>query len=213
MPIFSLIDKLIMHTDTVLQTLLPPENRATTRETPGAQAKMNPLPYKDKKHIAGLMRVNHSGEVAAQALYQGQSLTARLDNIKDKMNQAALEEVDHLAWCEERLKELNAAPSLLNPFWYALSFSIGALAGAIGDKWSLGFVAETERQVTAHLNAHLNQIPKEDNKTRAILKQMIIDETAHATSAEEAGGHTLPEPIKLSMTYIAKLMTNSSYYV
>lgn len=213
MPNYSTLDKFIMQIDTVVQTLLPPRHRPTRRSTPGADLPESTLDSKDKKHIAGLMRVNHSGEVSAQALYQGQAFTAQLPLVREKMNEAALEEVDHLGWCESRLNELNATTSFLNPIWYTLSFTIGATAGLIGDKWSLGFVAETERQVTAHLESHLKQIPSKDQKTRAILSQMAIDETQHATHAIDAGGAELPFFIKVLMQYMSKVMTHSSYYL
>lgn len=213
MPIYSLLDKLIIQADIVIQTLLPPQNRPQTRHTPGAEQPTVTLSAKEKKHVAGLMRVNHSGEVAAQALYQGQALTAKLPDVRDKMDQAAIEEVDHLAWCEERLNDLKASPSIINPIWYGLSFTIGATAGLIGDEWSLGFVAETERQVTAHLHEHLKQLPEHDKKTRAILEQMAIDEAQHASHALDAGANELPFFIKVLMQYMSKVMTQSSYYV
>lgn len=213
MPTSSLIDKFISHADNMLKTLLPPTHRGAQRPTPGRSHPKVPLTSKDKKHVAGLMRVNHSGEVAAQALYLGQALTAKLPNIRDKMDQAAIEEIDHLAWCEERLSELNANVSVFNPIWYSLSFSLGAVAGLIGDNWSLGFVAETERQVTQHLQSHIKQLPPDDKKTHAILEQMAIDETEHATNAMHAGGNELPFFIKVLMQYMSKIMTNSSYYL
>lgn len=213
MPTYSTLDKLIMQADTILQTLLPPKNRPINRPEPGAELTKPMLSPKERSHVTGLMRVNHSGEVSAQALYQGQALTAKLPNIREKMEQSALEEVDHLGWCESRLHALDAKTSLLNPLWYTLSFTIGATAGLIGDKWSLGFVAETERQVTAHLEAHLKQLPKNDDKTRAILEQMAIDESQHASHAIDAGGAELPFLIKVLMQYMSKVMTNTSYYL
>lgn len=212
MPTYSLLDKLIMHVDLSLQTLLTPKHRASSRPNPANTVEESQLSLKEKKHIAGLMRVNHSGEVAAQALYQGQALTAKLNTVRDKMEQAAIEEIDHLSWCETRLTELQAAPSIINPAWYALSFSIGAIAGLIGDGWSLGFVAETEQQVTAHLKGHLKQLPKNDKKTQAILAQMVIDESLHASHAIDAGGKELPFFIKMLMQFMSKVMTKSSYY-
>jgi ubiquinone biosynthesis monooxygenase Coq7 len=155
---------------------------------------------------AGLMRINHTGEVCAQALYQGQSLSARLPDVRDSMNHAAAEEVDHLAWCETRLKELDSRPSLLNPAFYALSFGLGAVAGAVGDKWSLGFVGETEKQVCEHLQDHLQQLPAHDQKSRAIIQQMIIDEQKHGDSAMAAGGADLPLPITAGMKLMAGVM-------
>lgn len=159
------------------------------------------------------MRVNHSGEVCAQALYQGQAQTASLEHIREQMQQAALEEVDHLAWCEKRLNELDAKTSLLNPIWYSLSYSIGAIAGALGDKWSLAFVVETENQVAKHLDSHIKQVSQDDKKTLSILEQMKSDELEHATNAKEAGAHELPDTVKTLMHLVAKVMTTSSYYV
>jgi ubiquinone biosynthesis monooxygenase Coq7 len=158
------------------------------------------------------MRVNHAGEVCAQALYKGQALTAQLQHIKKQMNQAALDEIDHLAWCEERLIELGSKPSIFNPLWYSGALVLGALAGLAGDGISLGFVAETERQVSAHLQKHLNQIPERDEKTKAIIKMMQIDEEHHATVAKEAGGVELPFFIQQLMSVVSKIMTKSSYY-
>jgi ubiquinone biosynthesis monooxygenase Coq7 len=160
-----------------------------------------------------LMRVNHTGEVCAQALYQGQALTARLDPVRDRMEQASIEENDHLAWCEERLKELGSHPSFLNPLFYAGAFAIGAMAGRIGDRWSLGFVAETEHQVVAHLNDHLNRLPVQDQPSRAILEQMRKDEARHATQALEAGGAQLPWPVRTLMKGAAKIMTGTTYWI
>jgi 3-demethoxyubiquinol 3-hydroxylase len=209
----SFLDNVIANVDLALQTLSPPKARATERPHPDDGIEEPLLSPTEKKHIAGLMRVNHTGEVCAQALYQGQALTATLDDIKDKMNQAALEEIEHLAWCEKRLDELNSNPSHLNPFFYISSLMIGALAGAIGDKWSLGFVVETERQVTKHLEKHLTQLPKRDEKSKAILTQMKIDETHHATTALQAGGKLLPQPIKRMMTLVSKFMTKTTYHI
>jgi len=166
-----------------------------------------------KRHIAGLMRINHTGEVCAQALYQGQALTASLPETREKMEQAAEEEIDHLVWCEQRIGELDSHTSLLNPLFYGLSFAIGATAGAISDKVSLGFVAATEDQVCKHLDDHLQQIPETDGKSRAILEQMRIDEEQHATSALDAGGYRFPAPVKFGMSLLAKVMTSSSYRI
>ena len=159
------------------------------------------------------MRVNHTGEVCAQALYQGQALTATLTPVKAQLEQAAQEENEHLAWCEQRLTELNSRPSLLNPVWYIGSLLIGATAGLAGDRWSLGFVAETEHQVAAHLQSHIEKLPEKDERTRAILQQMYTDEAQHAQMAEKAGAAELPNPIKKLMTKIAQLMTKTSYYI
>lgn len=209
----SLIDTLITEVDTALRTLLPPQKRISTRASPAAQVADSSLSDQQKKHIAGLMRVNHAGEVCAQALYQGQALTAQLTHIKQQMNEAAAEEVDHLAWCEQRLSELDSKPSVLNPLWYCGSLILGALAGMAGDKVSLGFVAETERQVTAHLQEHIQGIPPEDIKTKAILERMRDDEEYHANTAVAAGATALPWFIKKMMGAVSKVMTRSSYYL
>lgn len=208
----STLDSLITEIDGALRTLLPPPKRIPSRQSPATHIKDTSLSHTEKKHIAGLMRVNHSGEVCAQALYQGQALTAKLTHIKQQMTQAAAEEIDHLAWCEERLSELGSQPSILNPFWYCGSIVLGAMAGLAGDKISLGFVAETEKQVTAHLQKHLKCVPEEDEKTRVILGQMQTDEEHHASMAMEAGAAELPYPVKQLMSIVSKLMTKSSYY-
>jgi len=167
----------------------------------------------EKQHVAGLMRVDHAGEVCAQALYQGQAFTAKLPDIRAKMEEAAEEEMDHLAWCQGRLNELNSHTSYLNPFWYGGSFILGALAGLAGDKWSLGFVAETERQVERHLEDHLGQLPLKDEKSRAILEQMKEDEAQHSTVAMEMGAATLPEPVQWLMGKMSKIMTTLAYRI
>lgn len=208
----SFLDTLITEVDNALRTLLPPPKRIPIRKSPANPIKDIQLSTQEKTHISGLMRVNHSGEVCAQALYQGQALTAQLTQIKKQMSQAAAEEVDHLAWCEERLHELGSKTSLLNPIWYGGSMFLGALAGLAGDKISLGFVAETERQVTSHLQKHLQAIPAEDKKTRAILEMMKTDEENHATLAVESGAVELPYFIKQLMSIVSKVMTKSSYY-
>ncbi|MDR3502264.1 MAG: 2-polyprenyl-3-methyl-6-methoxy-1,4-benzoquinone monooxygenase [Legionella sp.] len=209
----SFLDAVISEVDNALRTVLPPNKRVSTRRSPAVEIEDNPLSLREKKHVAGLMRVNHAGEVCAQALYQGQALTAQLTHIKQQMSDAAAEEVDHLAWCEERLYELGSKPSRLNPIWYSGSILLGALAGFAGDKVSLGFVAETERQVTAHLKHHLQKLPAQDKKSQAILKQMQTDEEQHATAAIESGGIELPTPIKQIMSLVSKLMTHSSYHI
>ncbi len=161
--------------------------------------------------MAGLMRVNHAGEIAAQGLYQGQAATARLEQVRESMERAAEEENDHLAWCEERLAELGSRPSILNPVWYAGAFTIGAAAGLIGDRWSLGFVAETERQVVRHLDDHLDRLPEGDSRSRAILAQMKIDEQHHGAVAENAGGAALPRPVRHLMGIVSRVMTRGAY--
>ncbi|MDI1353017.1 MAG: 2-polyprenyl-3-methyl-6-methoxy-1,4-benzoquinone monooxygenase [bacterium] len=208
----NFLDTLLTEVDGALRTLIPPTHRNSMRQTPAEKIVESTLSASEKKHIAGLMRVNHSGEVCAQALYQGQALTAKLTHIKAQMAQAALEETDHLAWCEERLSELNSKPSRLNPFWYSGSLLLGALAGLAGDKISLGFVAETERQVSAHLQKHILALPIQDKKSKAILERMHDDEQHHAQTAINAGAAELPGFIKNVMSKVSKLMTKSSYY-
>lgn len=209
----SLLDNLLCKLDTTLRTLVVPNHRNSNRTNPGQGISEQPLNAEEKRHVAGLIRVNHAGEVSAQALYQGQALTAKLTTVKAQMTAAAAEEVDHLAWCEERLRELNSQPSVLNPLWYGSSFLIGALAGLAGDKWSLGFVAETERQVTNHLQEHIKHLPPQDEKTKAILAKMQDDEAHHAEMANAAGAADLPFLIKQLMQGVSKLMTKSSYYI
>ncbi len=209
---YSPIDRLLLQADTALRTLIPNSSHAS-RPSPAVLEPQSNLDAEQKQHIAGLMRINHTGEVCAQALYQGQALTASLPDVREKMEQAAQEEVDHLVWCEQRIRELGSQPSLLNPLFYGLSFAIGASAGTLSDKVSLGFVAATEDQVCKHLDDHLQQIPESDRKSRAILEQMRIDEAAHADSALEAGGYRFPAPIKFAMGLMAKVMTHSTYRI
>ena len=208
----TLVDKLIGEADTVLRTL---GTRGTTagRPSPAEGHSDTELADNERRHVAGLMRVNHTGEVCAQALYQGQALTAKLPEVRDDMQQAAAEEVDHLVWCEQRLKELDSRPSALNPAWYGLSFALGAAAGAISDRVSLGFVAATEERVCNHLRDHLKQLPEDDRKSRLILQKMLEDEERHGENALEAGGADFPRPVKDAMSAVSKLMTRSSYWV
>ena len=183
------------------------------RDYPAKDINENKLNEIEKNHSAGLMRVNHAGEVCAQALYRGQALTADLGEVKEQMVEAAEEELDHLAWCNKRLKELNDKPSILNPIWYGMSFSLGALAGLAGDKWSLGFVEETEKQVVNHLEEHLEKISEKDEKTKIIINQMRDEEQSHQEQAKEAGASELPEPIKEIMKKVSKIMTSTSYHI
>jgi 3-demethoxyubiquinol 3-hydroxylase len=209
---FSPLDHFLSHADYALRTLFGPP-QVTERPNPAASVPEADLHDKEKRLSAALMRVNHAGEIAAQGLYQGQALTARLPGVRDNMQRAAQEENDHLDWCESRLHELNSHTSVFKPLWYAGSFGIGALAGAAGDKWSLGFVAETERQVVRHIDSHLQKLPVNDLKSRAILAQMRIDEKHHATTAIKAGGAPLPKPIKFLMRQTAKVMTTTAYWL
>ncbi len=204
------IDQLINAVDHTLRTVSSQVKHAQ-RQSPAEAIPDTDLDSSSERHVAGLMRVNHTGEVCAQALYQGQATTAKLPGVKEQMRDAALEEEDHLAWCEQRLNELNSHTSALNPLFYAGSFGIGAIAGLIGDQWSLGFVAETEKQVCAHLENHLKQLPEQDQKTRAILEQMSNDEAHHASQAIQAGAADLPKPVKLGMKLVSKIMTTTSY--
>ena len=208
----SFLDHCLLQFDQALRTCVPSSSLAT-RPSPADPVAEEELSAAEKKHIIGLMRINHTGEVCAQALYAGQAATARLDEVRDSMDHAAQEEADHLAWCDERLKELDSHPSLLNPFWYGLSFGMGAIAGLAGDKWSLGFVAETEDQVCKHLEDHLTKLPEQDGKSKAILEQMIKDERQHGETAKEAGGADLPLPVKQAMASMAQVMKKTTYHI
>ena len=198
-------DQVIGGLSTGKQTVLrpyPAETRGPSR-----------LAEQSRQVSSGLMRVNHSGEVSAQALYHAQALTARSPEVKKAMQQAAEEEIDHLQWCDQRLRELKSRPSYLNPLWYAGSFAIGLLAGMLGDRWSLGFVAETERQVVAHLESHLQYLPNTDEKSRAIVEQMKADEAAHASMATQSGAAELPLSVRKIMTLCSRVMTTTAYWI
>jgi ubiquinone biosynthesis monooxygenase Coq7 len=184
-----------------------------SRPNPAGSTPDSDLNEETRKHIAGLMRINHTGEICAQALYSGQAVTARNKEIKEEMHAAAQEELDHLSWCEQRLQELDSNTSLLNPLWYAGSFAMGAIAGLAGDGWSLGFLKETEIQVEAHLAEHLEQLPEEDKRSQAILDQMKTDEARHAEMAATAGAYELPEPIKDAMSFTSKIMKAVAYRI
>lgn len=181
------------------------------RKSPSEEIIDGKLTNAEKKHAAGLMRVDYTGEICAQGLYRGQASVAKSAETKAHLYHAADEEYDHLAWCGERLQELDAKPSLLNPFWYWASFGIGATAGSISDSLSYGFVIETEKQVMKHLDSHLKSLPINDNRSREILKQMYIDESEHAVAAEKAGGKKLPKPVKAFMKLQSKVMTTLAY--
>jgi ubiquinone biosynthesis monooxygenase Coq7 len=185
----------------------------STRPSPAAGITESELGADTRRHAAALMRVNHVGEVCAQALYHGQSLTARNADTRQALERAASEEEDHLAWSAERIHELQGRPSLLNPLWYAGSFAIGAAAGALGDRWNLAFLAETERQVEEHLTAHLEALPAEDGRTRAVVEGMRADEARHRDNAIELGAAELPQPVKLAMRLASKVMTTVAYRV
>jgi len=204
-------DKMVSILDTGLRTLL--NNPAVTeRKNPASDFPEIDLDEQQKQHLAGLMRVNHCGEVCAQGLYQGQSLTARDPEVREKMQQSAIEENEHLSWTADRIHQMNSHTSLLNPLFYLGSMAIGTVAGIAGDKWSLGFVAETERQVVRHLESHLQQIPANDRKSRSILQTMRDDEQHHATKAVEYGAADLSEPIRQWMKATAKIMTKTVYW-
>lgn len=208
----SLLDRLISEADSVMKTITSRGNHAS-RPSPSKDHLDSDLSTSQRTHVAGLMRVNHTGEVCAQALYQGQALTAKLPTVRNEMQQAAQEEVDHLVWCEERLRELGSHTSYLNPVWYGMSFALGALAGAISDKVSLGFVAATEERVCSHLRDHLKQLPEEDRKSQLILQQMLEDEQRHGDNALDAGGTEFPQSLKDAMSSVSRLMTATSYRI
>lgn len=205
------LDTLITEFDKGLRTLLAQPH--SLRIHPDVDVAEAPLSDIEKKHASALMRVNHTGEVCAQALYSGQALTARRAETTAALKHAALEETEHLAWCETRIAQLGGRTSLLNPVFYAGSFTMGVIAGALGDKWSLGFLAETEKQVEAHLASHLDRLPEADQKTRSIVEQMQQDEAKHALEAKQQGAADLPLPAKFLMKQVSKLMTTSTYYL
>jgi ubiquinone biosynthesis monooxygenase Coq7 len=204
-------DRMIIEFDKGLRTLFSQAH--SVRLHPDAKIPDADMNDAERKQAAALMRVNHSGEVCAQALYQGQALTARDPAVQKSLQQAAQEETEHLAWTASRVHELGGHLSVLNPFWYTGSLAIGAIAGLLGDKWNLGFLAETERQVGQHLQSHLDSLPPQDAKSRAIVAQMYTDETGHADMAAAMGGADLPQPVQLAMKLNAKVMTGTSYWV
>jgi len=205
------LDSLIVEFDKGLRTLFT--QARSVRAYPDANIPEATMDEAEKKKAAALMRVNHSGEICAQALYQGQALTARDPDVQKQLQQAAQEETEHLAWTAKRVHELGGHLSLLNPFWYTGSLAIGAVAGLLGDKWNLGFLAETERQVGEHLQSHLDRLPPQDEKSRAIVSQMHGDELGHASMAASLGGAELPQPIQFAMKLNAKVMTSTAYWV
>ena len=205
------IDDLIVGFDRALRTLASAST--SVRPYPAEHAESADLGEDEKAHAAGLMRVTHSGEICAQALYSGQAMTASNPVLKGELDQAAREETEHLAWTERRLEELGARTSLLNPLWYAGSFAMGAVAGLAGDRWNLGFLSETERQVEQHLGGHLDTLPQGDARSRAIVSQMRTDEGRHAQMAEDRGAARLPLPIRAVMRMTAKVMTTTAYRV
>ena len=205
------LDNLILEFDKGLRTLLGPAY--STRPYPDAGLSEAALSKEEKQRAAALMRVNHSGEVCAQALYQGQALTARDPAVQMQLQQAAQEETDHLAWTARRVQNLGGRLSLLNPLWYGGSLALGMAVGLLGDKWNLGFLVETERQVSAHLHGHLSRLPPQDEKSLAVVTQMVEDEVQHADMAMQLGGAELPVPVKIAMKGASKVMTQTSYWV
>jgi len=209
---FSIFDRFINEVDKGLRTSFGPAPRAE-RANPAVDKPGAEIPDRERELAGRFMRINHAGEICAQGLYQGQALTARLPRVRKKMEEAAQEENDHIAWTADRIRELGSHTSYLNPFWYAGSFALGALAGLAGDKWSLGFVAETEKQVVEHLEGHLDKLSPTDYKSRAILEQMRIDEGKHATTAMTAGAASFPRPIQRLMKFTSKIFTNTTYWI
>lgn len=209
---YSKLDRFITSIDNALR-ISTGDAPVPFRENPAGDLAAADLDEDDRRHVAGLMRINHTGEICAQALYAGQAATAHHDATREAMQLAADEEIDHLSWCEDRLKELDSQPSVLNPLWYAGSFAIGAVAGIAGDDWSLGFVKETENQVEAHLQDHLEKLPEGDTRSQAILDQMKEDEAKHADMAVEAGARDLPQPIRRAMTFTADIMKALAYRI
>ncbi len=205
------IDKLIATFDSGLRTVFA--GAQASRPRPDAALDEPALEDVSKAHAAALMRINHVGEVCAQALYSGQALTSRNARIVNALQHAAAEETDHLAWCEARINELGGRKSLLNPLWYTGSFALGAIAGKLDDKWNLGFLAETENQVSKHLQNHLDQLDETDIKTRTIVNQMQQDEAAHALEANQLGAGELPAAVKAGMKFASKIMTSTAYYI
>ena len=209
---YTPIDRFIIGVDNALRMAAGRTDEAQ-RKNPAESVPEVVMEEDNRKHAAGLMRINHAGEVCAQALYAGQAVTARNPALQADLKQAANEEIDHLSWCKDRLDELDSKPSLLDPIWYAGSFAIGAVAGLPGDGWSLGFLKETENQVEAHLEGHIEKLPPEDARSRAILDQMKIDEAKHAKMAEDSGAYDLPRPVKRLMKVTAAAMKAVAYRV
>lgn len=205
------VDRLIIEFDKALRTVAG--SATSLRPVPGEGVPEPDMSYQDRRHAAALMRVNHVGEVCAQALYQGQSIVSRNPGVRVALDKAAQEETEHLAWTEQRVAELGGRTSLLNPLWYSGALVIGIFAGILGDRWNLGFLAETERQVGAHLDDHLGRLPENDRKSRAIVAQMRADELAHAAVAVRLGGAELPPPARMVMRLASRLMTQVSYRV
>jgi 3-demethoxyubiquinol 3-hydroxylase len=206
-----MIDHLIAEFDKGLRTVFGPS--ATQRPVPGADIADADMSDAERSHVASLMRVNHCGEICAQALYQGQALTSRRPETRQALQRAALEETEHLHWTEQRIADLGGRKSLLNPLWYTAALTLGIVAGKLGDRWNLGFLAETERQVEQHLSDHLGRLPPQDRRSRAIVEQMRADESGHAAIATRLGGRELPAVAKLAMKMSSRVMTQTAYYL
>lgn len=206
------LDRFLSGIDSVLRAVASAPTRAS-RPNPATNVPETTLSADEKSHSAGLMRVNHAGEIAAQGLYQGHAAVARDHEIEQQMQEAANEELDHLGWCEERLGELGSGPSKLRPVWYAGAWAMGAASGILGDKWSLGFIEETERQVSEHLTGHLDRLPENDGKSRAIVSQMRDEEELHGANARDAGAAKLPRPVRRLMRLTARVMTGAAYWI
>lgn len=207
----SPLDRLLAGADNLLRTLAVPAT--SSRPNPATETPEAPLDDAERAHVAGLMRVNHAGEVAAQALYHGQALLARDEATAEQLARAAREEGDHLAWCRERLEEIGARPSRLDPLWYVGAFTVGAAAAAAGDRLSLGFVEETERQVVEHLEGHMRRLPETDERSRRILRAMALDEAEHGDAARAAGARRLPWAVRRAMRMAARVMTATAYRI
>ena len=207
----SFVDDLIGGIDRSLKTLTG--GHTGTRRSPGADQQESELSDDERKHVAGLMRVNHAGEICAQALYEGQALTAKSASAKASLLHAAGEEQDHLSWCRQRLDQLDARPSIFDPLFYGASFALGMGAGLLGDRISLGFVEATEDQVVKHLEEHLATLPEQDGKSRMILEEMRADESRHGANALEQGGSIFPRPLKNVMSLVSKAMTHTTYRI
>ncbi len=210
---YNTLDRCIMFVDNALSDIYQRKPQRKKRPYPAAACARDDLCEHEKRHLSGLMRVNHAGEIAAQALYKAQTLTAKDDALKEKLQQSADEEIDHLDWCEARLQELDDHTSYLVPVWYMGAFSMGIIAGCCGDKWNLAFLAETEHQVVRHLDGHLKQLAEHDHRSRAILEQMREDELHHATTAEAVGANKLPKQVERLMAITAKIMTKTAYRI
>ncbi|MDO8932429.1 MAG: 2-polyprenyl-3-methyl-6-methoxy-1,4-benzoquinone monooxygenase [Rhodocyclaceae bacterium] len=206
-----MFDSLIIEFDKALRTVLAPA--PTVRSMPGAELPEAEQTAAERRHAAGLMRVNHCGEVCAQALYQGQAIMSQDQSIRRALQAAAWEETEHLNWTERRIAELGGRKSFLNPLWYAGSLAMGLVAGKLGDRWNLGFLAETERQVEAHLTDHLGRLPAQDSRSQAVLAQMKVDEVRHAAKAVRLGAAELPMPVKTAMRLASQAMTRTAYWV